>query len=206
MSLTVNTGAGKTTFVEILAGKNKSGSLTGSVQFPSHSTSNLRIGFVPQQDVLPSMLTVYEALFFAAHLRLPETIREDDKHARVQDMLMKLGLADVRNARIGSSDGNKRGISGGEMRRVSIGLELIGCPDVLILDEPTSGENTLCTHSLPITKRDISFLGLDSVSAARVAAVLHSVAHDAQNPIAVIASIHQPRSVLQILHRREPDI
>jgi ABC-type multidrug transport system ATPase subunit len=49
----------------------------------------------------------------------------------------KLGISDIRNTRIGNA--GKRGISGGEMRRVSIGLELVALPDILILDEPTSG-------------------------------------------------------------------
>ncbi|KAJ7849337.1 hypothetical protein B0H13DRAFT_2238530 [Mycena leptocephala] len=133
-------GAGKTTLVEILAGKRKSG------------RSPATIGFVPQQDVLPPMLTVYEALLFGARLRLPESVSDAEKRERA------------------------RGISGGEMRRVSIGLELISSPDVLILDEPTSG--------------------LDSVSASRVARVLHAIAHDPDNPIPVIASIHQPSSQL----------
>ena len=163
-------GAGKTTLIEILAGKSKSGHATGSVTFPGSPTAP-RVGFVPQQDILPPMLTVHEALFFAARLRLPETIPNSEKAARVDDVLDKLGLTHIRNTRIG--DGEKRGISGGEMRRVSIGLELVAKPDVLILDEPTSG--------------------LDSVSASKVAKVLHALAHDPENPTAVIASIHQPR-------------
>lgn len=94
----------------------------------------------------------------------------------MDDVIEKLGLDKVRNVRIG--DGEKRGISGGEMRRVSIGLELVARPDVLILDEPTSG--------------------LDSVSAAKVASVLRSLAHDEKNPTVVIASIHQPRWALPL--------
>lgn len=91
-------------------------------------------------------------------------------------LLEKLGISHIKNSRIGDANGSKsRGISGGEMRRVSIGLELIGCPDVLFLDEPTSG--------------------LDSVSAARIANVLYDIAHDPTHPTPVIASIHQPRSV-----------
>ncbi|KAF7323496.1 ABC transporter protein [Mycena chlorophos] len=176
-------GAGKTTLVEILAGKAKSGTTTGRVSLNSSaaaSTSALRIGFVPQQDVLPAMLTVYEALLFAARLRLPENVSDVDKRTRVEGILETLGIAALRDVRIGwggdVGGGKARGISGGEMRRVSIGLELIASPDVLILDEPTSG--------------------LDSVSASRVASVLHSIAHDSENPIPVIASIHQPSSQL----------
>ncbi|KAI9433892.1 hypothetical protein H4582DRAFT_2112687 [Lactarius indigo] len=170
-------GAGKTTLIEILATKNKTGYTSGSVRFPgdpSREARTPRIGFVPQQDVLPAMLTVSEALLFAARLRLPEYVTDAEKRQRVADVLEQLGLTHVRDSRIGGRTSYARGISGGEMRRVSIGLELVASPDVLILDEPTSG--------------------LDSVSAAKVTAVLHAVAHDADNPTAVIATIHQPNS------------
>lgn len=139
----MHSGAGKTTLVEILSEKHKSGIITGSVLFPSsHSTSTShppRIGFVPQQDILPATLTVLEALLFAARLRLSEHISDAEKKHRVKDVIEQLGLTNVRDVRIGGTSGEGRGISGGEMRRVSIGLELVGSPDVLILDEPTSG-------------------------------------------------------------------
>ncbi|KZT74033.1 hypothetical protein DAEQUDRAFT_720885 [Daedalea quercina L-15889] len=169
-------GAGKTTMIEILAGKHKSGRTTGLVSFPSlHGPAHTpHVGFVPQQDVLPPMLTVHEALLFGARLRLPESVPDAEKRARVDALIAQLGLAHVRGTRIG--DGERRGISGGEMRRVSIGLELVARPDVLILDEPTSG--------------------LDSVSAKKVGEVLRALAHDEENPTAVIASIHQPSSQL----------
>ena len=137
------TGAGKTTLVEILSGKNKSGVVSGRFSFPSecHETQKApRVGFVPQQDILPPTLTVFEALLFAARLRLPENITDAEKHERVDTLLERLGIAPIKNSRIGDITGGRaRGISGGEMRRVSIGLELIACPDVLLLDEPTSG-------------------------------------------------------------------
>ncbi|KAF9501097.1 hypothetical protein BDN71DRAFT_1439338 [Pleurotus eryngii] len=183
MAILGPSGAGKTTLVEILAGKNKSGVMSGAVSFPVVSSSGRttpRIGFVPQQDILPATLTVYEALLFGARLRLPESIPEWEKHERIERILAKLGIENIRNSRIGhgaeAGGGKARGISGGEMRRVSIGLELIASPDILILDEPTSG--------------------LDSVSAAKVANALHAIAHDPEHPTAVLASIHQPSSKL----------
>jgi len=88
-------------------------------------------------DVLPPQLTPFEALLFAANLRLPESVPQSEKLSRVYEVLSQLGLNDVANTRIGNVE--RRGISGGEMRRVSIGLELVGEPDILILDEPTSG-------------------------------------------------------------------
>ncbi|PCH38575.1 ABC transporter [Wolfiporia cocos MD-104 SS10] len=178
MAIMGPSGAGKTTLIEILAGKQKSGQVSGMVSFPSTSpdrpASRPRIGFVPQQDILPPTLTVHEALLFAARLRLPEAVPAWEKLARVDSVIGQLGLVHIRDVRIG--DGENRGISGGEMRRVSIGLELVARPDILILDEPTSG--------------------LDSVSAKKVGEVLRALAHDAENPTVVIASIHQPSSQL----------
>ncbi|THG98054.1 hypothetical protein EW026_g4064 [Hermanssonia centrifuga] len=174
MAILGPSGAGKTTLIEILAGKSKTGRTMGAVMFPSSDATDTSIGFVPQQDILPSTLTVHEALLFAARLRLPEYIPDSEKLARVDDVVEKLGLTTVRDVRIG--DGEKRGISGGEMRRVSIGLELVAKPQILILDEPTSG--------------------LDSVSAAKVAGVLHELAHDPKERRVVIATIHQPSSQL----------
>ena len=129
--------------MEILSGKNKSGVISGRFSFlPENNETQkaFRIGFVPQQDILPRTLTVFEALLFAARLRLPESITDAEKHERVNVLLEKLGIASIKNARIGDITGGRaRGISGGEMRRLSIGLELIASPDVLLLDEPTSG-------------------------------------------------------------------
>ncbi|KAI0282455.1 P-loop containing nucleoside triphosphate hydrolase protein, partial [Russula aff. rugulosa BPL654] len=170
-------GAGKTTLIEVLANKNKTGYTSGSVRFPSDPSRERRaprIGFVPQQDVLPAMLTVREAILFAARLRLPEYVTEAEKRQRADDVIEQLGLSHVRDSRIGGRTTHTHGISGGETRRVTIGLELVASPDVLILDEPTSG--------------------LDSVSASKVVSVLHALAHDADNPTAVIATIHQPSS------------
>lgn len=189
-------GAGKTTLVEILASKSKSGMFHGTVSFPSSASgSRPRIGFVPQQDILPPTLTVYEALLFACRLRLPENIPDLEKRARVEDVMHKLDIERLRNVRIGNVE--KRGISGGEMRRVSIGLELVARPDVLILDEPTSGTILPISQFSAVNPRNIK--GLDSVSAARVASVLQAVAQDPDHPTAVIASIHQPSS--QLYHK-----
>lgn len=177
-------GAGKTTLVELIAGKAKSGVFTGSITFPSLANGRRpRVAFVPQTDILPAVLTVREALAFAASLRLPESLSSERKAALISTIISRLGLDDVAETRIGATDGTGRGISGGEARRVSIGLELVGCPDILVCDEPTSG--------------------LDSVSARRVVNVLKEVARDGgalfgsveenSQGVAVICSVHQPR-------------
>ncbi|GJJ11935.1 hypothetical protein Clacol_006173 [Clathrus columnatus] len=166
-------GAGKTTLIDIIAGKRKIGKVSGTVEFFDRNGNVVkkpRIGFVDQVDTLPPTLTPREYFMFVADLRLPESIPKAVKEERVSRVLVQLGLDHVADVRIG--DGERRGISGGEMRRVSLGCELVAGCDVIVLDEPTSG--------------------LDSVSASKVANVLHSIATDPENPTAVIASIHQP--------------
>ncbi|KAG2351635.1 hypothetical protein BDR07DRAFT_1442893 [Suillus spraguei] len=181
MAILGPSGAGKTTLVELIAGKTKSGQYTGSITFPPYAPGHHpRVAFVPQSDILPSMLTVREALTFAACLRLPEALPASSKVALVSTVISKLGLDGIAETRIGSTDGTSRGISGGEARRISIGLELVSCPDVLVCDEPTSG--------------------LDSVSAFRVVNVLKELAregsHGHRKGVAVICSVHQPSSRL----------
>ncbi|KAJ3135389.1 hypothetical protein HK100_002751, partial [Physocladia obscura] len=166
-------GAGKSTFLDILAGKTKSGTVTGSIQFDNVVVSpeimrNV-IGFVDQEDVLMPTLTVRETLMFSAQLRLPESVPTREKKKRVEEVMAALGLTHVADVRVGGH--GKRGISGGEKRRVSIGVELVTSPAVIVLDEPTSG--------------------LDSYNALSVIRTLSDLAHDAQKT--VIFTIHQPR-------------
>ena len=82
-------------------------------------------------------LTVRETVMFAAKLRLPQSTPEKVKEERVAELVELLGLSHIADSIIGKE--GRRGISGGERKRVSIGVELITSPDVLFLDEPTSG-------------------------------------------------------------------
>lgn len=82
-------------------------------------------------------LTVRETVTFAAKLRLPQSTSDTEKDNRVAELLELLGLSHIADNIVGKE--GRRGISGGERKRVSIGVELITSPDVLFLDEPTSG-------------------------------------------------------------------
>ena len=82
-------------------------------------------------------LTVRETVMFAAKLRLPQSTPDKVKDERVTELVELLGLSHIADSIIGKE--GRRGISGGERKRVSIGVELITRPDVLFLDEPTSG-------------------------------------------------------------------
>lgn len=167
-------GAGKSTLVDILAGKNKGGKVTGQILLNGKQVhlSEVRhaVGYVDQEDTLPPTQTVYEAVLFSAMMRLPEAMPIQHVHERVAEVIEMLGLTHCSNRRIGNV--TTRGISGGEKRRVSITLELITRPPILILDEPTSG--------------------LDSHSAHMVAEQLCKLAQS--KTTTVILTIHQPRS------------
>jgi len=90
------------------------------------------IGFVPQKDIIHMELTVFQALDFAAQLRLPADTTQAERHQRVMSVLDDLDLAHRKDVQIS-------GLSGGQQKRVSIGVELLTKPGLFFLDEPTSG-------------------------------------------------------------------
>ncbi|KAG6398515.1 hypothetical protein SASPL_139978 [Salvia splendens] len=170
-------GAGKSSLLEILAGKLTP--QTASIFINNKPINKPRFkkmsGYVTQRDTLFPLLTVEETLRFGASLRL--RLAEAELASKVKSLLCELGLTHVAGARVG--DDRVRGISGGERRRVSIGLEVIHDPKVVILDEPTSG--------------------LDSTSAHQIIDMLHVMAEASARTI--ILSIHQPSfRIVKLFH------
>ena len=136
-------GAGKTTLLDVIAGRKEYGKASGTllvdgVTYPTMLSRRRAFGYVLQDDsCLPSFLTVKEAIEFSANLRLPPHLSQAERNAKVEKVISQLGLSKVRDSYIGAV--GMSGISGGERRRVSIGMELVVEPKVLLLDEPTSG-------------------------------------------------------------------
>ncbi|XP_019098582.1 PREDICTED: ABC transporter G family member 5-like, partial [Camelina sativa] len=130
-------GAGKSSLLEILAARliPQTGSVLVNKRPVDRANFKKISGYVTQKDTLFPLLTVEETLLFSAKLRLK--LPADELRSRVKSLVHELGLEAVATARVG--DDTVRGISGGERRRVSIGVEVIHDPKVLILDEPTSG-------------------------------------------------------------------
>ncbi|KAK6142004.1 hypothetical protein DH2020_016220 [Rehmannia glutinosa] len=134
-------GAGKTTFLSALTGKATGCTITGSILIngkdePMQSYKRI-IGYVPQDDIVHGNLTVEENLWFSARCRLPADIDKAEKVLVVERVIESLGLQAVRDSLVGTVE--KRGISGGQRKRVNVGLEMVMEPSLLILDEPTSG-------------------------------------------------------------------
>ncbi len=130
-------GAGKSTLMNALNGFVKP--TTGEVRYNGvelyQNLESLKstIGFVPQEDIMHKQLTVRRCLYYAARLRLPEDLSEMEVNRRVDEMLDILKIDPQR------WDNPVYTLSGGQRKRVSIGIELIPKPGVLFLDEPTAG-------------------------------------------------------------------
>ncbi|KAK4052819.1 ATP-binding cassette transporter snq2 [Microbotryomycetes sp. JL201] len=135
----------------------------------SVSVARKIIGYCRQDDALLPFLTVRETLMFAASLRLPQSVSKQTKAAIVQQTIDELGLSQVADSLVGGPF--RKGLSGGEKRRLSIGCILVTQPSVLVADEPTTG--------------------LDAFTAF---ALIETLSKLAKKGRAVILSIHQPRS------------
>lgn len=165
-------GSGKTTLLNTMAERIVSSRLQqdGIVTFNGETgVHNIRHAYVMQQDILLPTLTVRETLQYAADLRLPSSSKRKDRHKIVEEVIRELGLKECADTRIGNSQ--HRGCSGGEKRRVSIGVQLLANPSVLFLDEPTTG--------------------LDATSAYQLVRTLKALAQKGRT---IITTIHQPRS------------
>merc|ERR1712232_447822 len=181
-------GAGKSSLLNILAGRVSSSrggrgrgrgggklNIESDIRLDNHRVdpTNIRvrkrIAFVAQDDSLQTTSTPREAIYFSAKLRLPKSITESELKTLTDEMISELGLVDCADTIVGGA--LKKGISGGERKRTSIGVELVVKPALVFLDEPTSG--------------------LDSFSAVQVCEVLKKVANAGAS---VLFTIHQPSS------------
>ena len=123
-------GAGKSTLIKVLLGIREPS--TGSVRLNGQPVQQAGpVGYVPQDDALHGSLRVREALFFAAELRMPGWT-DAARRSRVEQVIQQVGLEERQEVAI-------HRLSGGQRKRVSVAMELLTSPPVLILDEPTSG-------------------------------------------------------------------
>ena len=172
------TGSGKTSLLNCLSGRipKKDGTLTGEILVDGKARNekiyrSRQVAYVMQEELLFPHLTVMETFMLHAKLRLPQSMKIEEKTRLVRSLILELGLKAVENSKIGRPGGFPRGLSGGERKRANIGIEMVANPEALFLDEPTSG--------------------LDSFQAQRVVYALRQLAAVGRT---VVCTIHQPRS------------
>ena len=174
-------GSGKTSLLNMMAHRlhstfNTRYQTAGTMLFggaiPTDAVVRSVVSYVSQDDdALLPYLTVRETLHFAAGLRLPTWMSKRDKIRRAEAVMLKLALSGCADNLIGNE--LKKGISGGEKRRVTIAIQVLTDPRILLLDEPTSG--------------------LDAFTATSIIDVLRSLAEEGRT---IVLTIHQSRSDL----------
>ncbi|KAJ5845836.1 hypothetical protein N7534_009505 [Penicillium rubens] len=167
-------GCGKTTLLNVLARRAASAgakvlgeTYVNDAQMDSRNFQRVT-SYVEQEDVLIGSLTVQETLKFAADLSLPSSASKRERMDRIRTLLEAFGIQNQANTLVGTPI--RKGISGGQKRRVSVAGQLITNPKILFLDEPTSG--------------------LDSTASFEVMSYAKELAR--ANNLLIIASIHQP--------------
>ncbi|KAG5289873.1 ABC transporter [Histoplasma ohiense] len=167
-------GSGKTTLLNVLAHRDSApgAEIEGEIlvngrKIDLETFRNIS-SYVEQEDILVGALTVEETLYFCAQLSLPSSVPKKERLERISTLLNAFGIQNQAKTLIGTPI--RKGISGGQKRRVSVASQLITCPKIIFLDEPTSG--------------------LDSTASFEVMSFVQKLAK--KNKIIVIASIHQP--------------
>ena len=129
-------GGGKSTLVDAIAGYRPATQgmvlVNGTNIYRNFEVVINDIGFVPQRDIIHYELTVYQSLDYAARLRMPNDASKAERHQRIMQVLEDLDLVHRKDSQISK-------LSGGQIKRVSIGVELLTQPGLFFLDEPTSG-------------------------------------------------------------------
>jgi len=166
-------GAGKTTFLDIVTGRKKRGNMTGSLLYDGKKATPAylrhKTSYVEQFDTLLATLTVRQMILYQAELKCDRKETSSSKKDRVEKLLGELGLDECADVMIG--DTLHPGISGGQAKRTNIGIALVTQPNIIFLDEPTSG--------------------LDSETSLDVVEILRKLANEG---VTIMSTIHSPTS------------
>lgn len=149
-------GAGKSTFMKCISGVDRPTSgtvlLNGENLYKNYENLKYNIGYVPQDDIVFSNLTLHDTLQYAAKLRMPDNTSAKERNQRIKEVLDIVSLTDFENSYI-------RQLSGGQRKRASIAVELLADPNLFFLDEPTSGLDPGTERSIMKTLRKMSQMG-----------------------------------------------
>ena len=172
-------GSGKSTLMRALSGQFQPAHgdvlFNGRLLYANRESLRKYVTYIPQHDAFDEHLTIEENLDFAAALRAPH-LSGRARLRRIDGKLAELGLNERRNFVVGAA--HKKTLSGGERKRLNIGLDMISSADVYLFDEPTSG--------------------LSSKDSEHVIEIIRGMSH---NKI-VLVTIHQPTSkIFQMFHK-----
>ncbi|KAF4388700.1 hypothetical protein G4B88_018977 [Cannabis sativa] len=161
-------GAGKTTLMDVLAGRKTGGYIEGSISisgYPKNQATFARVcGYCEQNDIHSPYVTVHESLIYSALLRLGSDVKKETRKAKVMELIE---LNSLRNALVGLPGVN--GLTTEQRKRLTIAVELVANPSIIFMDEPTSG--------------------LDARAAA---IVMRTVRNTVDTGRTVVCTIHQP--------------
>ncbi|KAK1608012.1 hypothetical protein QYE76_031685 [Lolium multiflorum] len=164
-------GAGKTTLMDVLAGRKTGGYIEGDISisgYPKKQETFARIsGYCEQNDIHSPNVTVYESLVYSAWLRLPSDVESETRKMFIEQVMELVELNSLRDALIGLPGVN--GLSTEQRKRLTIAVELVANPSIIFMDEPTSG--------------------LDARAAA---IVMRTVRNTVDTGRTVVCTIHQP--------------
>ncbi|KAK7284890.1 hypothetical protein RJT34_19644 [Clitoria ternatea] len=164
-------GAGKTTLMDVLAGRKTGGYIEGSLSisgYPKNQETFARVsGYCEQNDIHSPHVTVYESLLFSAWLRLPSDVKTETRKMFVEEVMELVELEPIRDAIVGLPGVD--GLSTEQRKRLTISVELVANPSIIFMDEPTSG--------------------LDARAAA---IVMRTVRNTVDTGRTVVCTIHQP--------------
>lgn len=164
-------GAGKTTLMDVLAGRKTGGYIEGDIKisgFPKNQETFARIsGYCEQTDIHSPQVTIRESLIYSAFLRLPKEVTKEQKMAFVDEVMDLVELENLKDAIVGVP--GVTGLSTEQRKRLTIAVELVANPSIIFMDEPTSG--------------------LDARAAA---IVMRTVRNTVDTGRTVVCTIHQP--------------
>ena len=153
-------GSGKSTLLNVLNGNEKPSEGTVRINgIDIHNDSKKAegiVGYVPQDDLLIEDLTVYQNLFYAAKLCF-KNVPDSELNDLVEKVLSSLGLKERRDLKVGNP--LQKTISGGQRKRLNIGLELLREPSVMFVDEPTSGLSSRDSENIMDLLKELSLKG-----------------------------------------------
>ncbi|XP_030965023.1 pleiotropic drug resistance protein 2-like isoform X2 [Quercus lobata] len=164
-------GAGKTTLMDVLAGRKTNGYIEGSISisgYPKNQATFARVnGYCEQNDIHSPNVTVYESLVYSAWLRLAKEVKQETRKMFVEEIMDLVELNSLRNSLVGVPGVD--GLSTEQRKRLTIAVELVANPSIIFMDEPTSG--------------------LDARAAA---IVMRTVRNTVDTGRTVVCTIHQP--------------